>query len=245
MRVDLRCGDCLEIMKDIPDKSIDMILCDLPYGTTACKWDIIIPFEELWAQYNRIIKDNGAIALFCCQPFTSVLVNSNLKGYKHHWIWLKNRGTGFQVAKYRPMMKTEDIIVFTKKGEKINYYPQMIKLDKPYFSRNASSSNGTNPLAHFNSGGKMVDSKYPTNVLDFSKVAKPLHPTQKPVALLEYLIKTYTNEGETVLDNCMGSGSTGIACINTNRNFIGYELDEHYFQIAKERLEQHECKTNI
>ena len=236
--IDLRCGDCLEIMKDIPDKSIDMILCDLPYGTTACKWDIVIPFDKLWEQYNRIIKDNGAIALFCCQPFTSVLVNSNLKGYKHHWIWLKNRGTGFQVAKYRPMMKTEDIIVFTKKGEKINYYPQMTKLDKPYFSRNASSSNGTNPLAHFNSGGKMVDSKYPTNVLDFSKVTKPLHPTQKPVALLEYLIKTYTNENDLVLDNCMGSGSTGVACVNTNRRFIGIELDEKYFETAKNRIEK-------
>ena len=229
-------GDCLELMKEIPDKSIDCIICDLPYGTTACQWDVIIPFKELWEQYTRITKDNGAIILFCCQPFTSVLVSSNLKGYKHHWIWLKNRGTGFQVAKYRPMMKTEDIIVFTKKGEKVNYYPQMIKLDKPYFSRNASSSNGTNPLAHFNSGGKMVDSKYPTNVLDFSKVAKPLHPTQKPVELLEYLIKTYTNENDLVLDNCMGSGSTGIACVNTNRNFIGIELDEKYFNIAKERI---------
>lgn len=240
--IDLRQGDCLELMKDIPDKSIDMILCDLPYGTTACKWDVVIPFEELWKQYNRIMKDNGAIALFCCQPFTSVLVNSNLRGYKHHWIWLKNRGTGFQVAKYRPMMKTEDVIVFTKKGEKINYYPQMIKLDKPYFSRNASSSNGTNPLAHFNSGGKIVDGKYPTNVLDFTKVAKPMHPTQKPVALLDYLIKTYTNEGETVLDNCMGSGSTGVACVNTNRNFIGIELDENYFNIAKERIEKAQNK---
>jgi site-specific DNA-methyltransferase (adenine-specific) len=231
-------GDCLEIMKEIPDKSIDLILCDLPYGTTACKWDVVIPFDNLWEQYNRIIKDNGAIALFCCQPFTSVLVNSNLKGYKHHWIWLKNRGTGFQVAKYRPMMKTEDIIVFTKKGEKINYYPQMIKLDKPYFSRNASSTNGTNPLAHFNKGGKLVDSKYPTNVLEFSKVAQPIHPTQKPVALLEYLIKTYTNENETVLDNCMGSGSTGVACKHTNRNFIGIELDDNYFEIAKKRIEE-------
>ena len=231
-------GDCFEVMKNIADKSVDMILCDLPYGTTACKWDVVISFDKLWEQYNRIIKDNGAIVLFGSQPFTSVLVNSNLRGYKHHWIWLKNRGTGFQVAKYRPMMKTEDIIVFTKKGEKINYYPQMIKLDKPYFSRNASSSNGTNPLAHFNSGGKIVDSKYPTNVLDFSKVAKPIHPTQKPVELLEYLIKTYTNENETVLDNCMGSGSTGVACKHTNRNFIGIELDNNYFEIAKKRIEK-------
>lgn len=234
--IDLRCGDCLELMRDIPDKSIDMILCDLPYGTTACKWDNIIPFELLWEHYNRIVKDNGAIVLFGSQPFTSVLVNSNLKGYKHHWVWLKNRGTGFQVAKYRPMMKTEDIIAFTKKGERIKYIPQMIKLEKPYYSKNASSTNGTNPLLYFNNGGKIVDSKYPTNVLEFSKVSKPLHPTQKPVELLEYLIKTYTNEGERVLDNCMGSGSTGVACINTNRNFIGIEKDEKYFEIAKERI---------
>ena len=232
----ITCGDCLEVMKEIPDKSVDMILCDLPYGTTACKWDNVIPFEPLWEQYNRIIKDNGAIVLFGTQPFTSVMINSNLKNYKHHWVWLKNRGTGFQVAKYRPMMKTEDIIAFTKKG-KINYYPQMIKLDKPVFLSNATSSNGTNPLSHFNIGGKIVDRKYPTNVLDFKKVSKPKHPTQKPVALLEYLIKTYTNENELVLDNCMGSGSTGVACVNTNRNFIGIELDEKYFNIAKERIE--------
>lgn len=243
--IDLRCGDCLELMKEIPDKSIDMILCDLPYGTTACKWDVVIPFEPLWEQYNRIIKDNGAIALFCCQPFTSVLVNSNLKGYKHHWIWLKNRGTGFQVAKYRPMMKTEDIIVFTKKGEKINYYPQMIKLDKPYFSRNASSSNGTNPLTHFNSGGKKVDSKYPTNVLDFSKVAKPVHPTQKPVELIRYLIRTYTNEGDLVLDNCSGSGTTAISCIKEKRNFICFEKDETYWKKSVERVENEQQQLTL
>ena len=230
--------DCLNAMKDIPDSSIDMILCDLPYGTTACKWDVVIPFEKLWKQYKRIIKDNGAIVLFGSEPFTSVLVNSNLRGYKHHWIWIKNRGTGFQVAKYRPMMKSEDIIAFTKKGEKINYYPQMEKVDKPYYSKNASSSNGTNPLSHFNIGGKIVYQKYPSNILNFPKVSKTIHPTQKPVALLEYLIKTYTNEGDLVLDNCMGSGSTGVACINTNRNFIGIELDEKYFKIAKDRIEE-------
>ena len=230
--------DCLNAMKDISDGSIDMILCDLPYGTTACKWDVVIPFEKLWKQYKRIIKDNGAIVLFGSEPFTSVLVNSNLRGYKHHWIWIKNRGTGFQVAKYRPMMKSEDIIAFTKKGEKINYYPQMEKVDKPYYSKNASSSNGTNPLSHFNIGGKIVYQKYPSNILNFPKVSKTIHPTQKPVALLEYLIKTYTNEGDLVLDNCMGSGSTGVACINTNRNFIGIELDEKYFKIAKDRIEE-------
>ena len=133
-------------------------------------------------------------------------------------------------------MKTEDIIAFTKKGEKINYYPQMIKLDKPYFSRNASSSNGTNPLAHFNSGGKKVDSKYPTNVLDFSKVAKPVHPTQKPVELIRYLIRTYSNEGDTILDNCMGSGTTAIACIREKRNFIGFELNPEYYEVCRKRI---------
>ena len=228
--------DCMEGMKLIDDRSIDMILCDLPYGTTACKWDSIIPFEPLWEQYKRVIKENGAIVLFGSQPFTSVMVSSNIKGYKHHWIWKKNRGTGFQVAKYRPMMATEDIIAFTAKGERINYHPQMIKLDKPYYSRNASSSNGTNPLANFNKGGKIKDEKYPLNILEFSKVPNPQHPTQKPVALFEYLIKTYTNEGETVLDNCMGSGTTAIACINTNRNFIGFEIDKHYCDIANERI---------
>lgn len=224
-------------MKDIPDGSIDMILCDLPYGTTDCQWDKIIPFNSLWEQYNRIIKDNGAIVLFASQPFTSKLVMSNIKAYKHHWIWLKNRGTGFQIAKYRPMMKTEDIIAFSKNGKRINYYPQMIKIDKPYFSNNASSSNGTNPLLYFNKGGKTVFEKYPTNVIECPKVSKPTHPTQKPVLLLEYLIKTYTKEHETVLDNCMGSGSTGVACVRNNRDFIGMELQEKYFEIAKNRIE--------
>ena len=228
--------DCLEGMKRIPDGIVDCIVCDLPYGITSCAWDNVLPFDKLWEQYRRITKDNGAIILFCCQPFTSVLVSSNLKGYKHHYIWLKNRGTGFQVAKYRPMMKTEDIIVFTKKGERVNYYPQMIKLDKPYFSRNASSSNIINPLTHFNSGGKMVDSKYPTNVLEFSKVAKPVHPTQKPVALIQYLIRTYSNEGDTILDNCMGSGTTAIACIREKRNYIGFELNKEYYDKACKRI---------
>ena len=237
--------DCLEGMKRIPDGSVDCVICDLPYGTTACKWDVVIPLKELWEQYTRITKDNGAIVLFCCQPFTSVLVSSNLKGYKHHWIWLKNRGTGFQVAKYRPMMKTEDIIAFTKKGEKINYYPQMIKLDKPYFSRNASSSNGTNPLTHFNSGGKKVDSKYPTNVLDFSKVAKPVHPTQKPVELIRYLIRTYTNEGDLVLDNCSGSGTTAISCIKEKRNFICFEKDETYWKKSVERVKNEQQQLTL
>lgn len=229
-------GDCLELMTDIPDNSVDMILCDLPYGTTACKWDSVIPFKPLWKQYKRVIKKNGAIVLFSAQPFTSALVMSNIRGFKHHWIWMKNRGTGFQVAKYRPMMATEDIIAFTANGERINYIPQMVKLNKPRYSRNASSSNGTNPLAHFNPGGKVVDEKYPLNVIECAKVSKPIHPTQKPVALLEYLVKTYTDPGEVVLDNCMGSGSTGVACVNTGRRFIGIEKDLKYFNIAEGRI---------
>ena len=245
-KINLIKGECLEKMETIKDKSVNMILCDLPYGTTNCKWDTIIPFEPLWEQYNRIIKDNGAIVLFAAQPFTSALVNSNIKGYKHHWIWKKNRGTGFQVAKYRPMMATEDIIAFTKKGERINYYPIMIERDKPILGRGAKSSNGTNPLASFdNNFKKLYTHKYPTNIIEVDKVQKTIHPTQKPVALLEYLIKTYTNEGETVLDNCMGSGSTGIACINTKRDFIGIELDNNYYDIAKNRIVNYIQENNL
>lgn len=234
--------DCLEGMKYIDDKSIDMILCDLPYGITACKWDVIIPFKPLWQQYKRVIKEHGAIVLFGSQPFTSVMVTSNIKGYKHHWIWKKNRGTGFLVAKYRPMMATEDIIAFTAKGERINYYPQMIKLDKPYYSRYASSSNGT----IFNKkGGKIKYEKSPLNILEFSKVSNPQHPTQKPVSLFEYLIKTYSNEGDLVLDNCMGSGTTAIACINTNRNYLGFELNKEYYELAKNRINKHILDNNL
>ena len=232
----LMLGDCLERMKEIPDKSIDAIICDLPFGVTACKWDSIIPFEPLWEQYNRVIKDNGAIVLFGSQPFTSALVMSNPSWYKHHWIWLKNRGTGFQVAKYRPMMKTEDIITFCKKT--LKYNPQKIKLDKPLKYSSASNSNGTNPLASFRKMSYEVNEKYPTNVIEVDKVSKMIHPTQKPVALLEYLIKTYTNEGETVLDNTMGSGSTGVACVNTNRKFIGIEMDEKYYDISCKRIKE-------
>ena len=235
--------DCLEGMKRIDDKSIDMILCDLPYGITDNKWDTVIPFEPLWEHYKRIIKDNGAIVLFAAQPFTSVLVNSNIKGYKHHWIWEKNYGTGFQVAKYRPMMATEDIIAFTKKGERINYYPIMIKRDKPTLRSRGATFSKTNPLASYNNNFKKVYThKYPTNIIKIDKVTKPIHPTQKPVELFEYLIKAYTNKGETVLDNCMGSGTTAIACLNTNRNFIGFELDKGYFDIAKNRIEEEKNK---
>ena len=234
--------DCLEGMKRIPDQSIDCIICDLPYGTTSCKWDNILPFDKLWEQYNRIIKDNGAICLFAAQPFTSALVNSNIKNYKHHWIWDKGRGTGFQVAKYRPMMQTEDIIVFSCERGSIVYNPQMIKLDKPKRYTYASSSNGTNPLARFGKKNYEVTHKYPTNIISIKKDSKSIHPTQKPVRLLEYLIKTYTNDGDTVLDNCMGSGTTAIACMNTNRNYIGFELDKYYYELSIKRIKEYEPK---
>ncbi len=239
--IDIRQGDCLELMKDIPDKSIDMVLCDLPYGTTRNKWDSVIPLNKLWKQYERIIKDNGAIVLFSQMPFSAELVHSNLKLFKYEWIWQKDNGTGFLNAKKMPLKIHENILVFYKKLPLYN--PQMRTGFKPYKCKQGrhSTNYGAYEQGHITeSNGE----RYPIDIIKFKKDSG-LHPTQKPVELLEYLIKTYTNEGETVLDNCMGSGSTGVACINTNRNFIGYELDEHYFQIAKERLEQHECKTNI
>lgn len=235
--IDLRCGDCLEVMKDIPDKSIDMILCDLPYGTTACKWDIVIPFEPLWEQYKRIIKDKGAIVLFGSEPFSSKLRLSNLKMYKYDLIWDKNKGTQPQLAKIQPMKSHENISVFGK--GRITYNPQF-EVGTPYYRNNKGSTSKDNmiktlkPIEQKNSGFR-----YPKTILKFSRdfsAQTRLHPTQKPVTLLEYLIKTYSNEGERILDNCMGSGSTGVACINTNRNFIGIELDKEYFKIAKERI---------
>ena len=236
-------GDCLTEMQNIPDGSVDMILCDPPYGTTACKWDIVIPFEPMWEELNRIIKPNGAICLFGNEPFTSCLICSNIKGFKYRWDWNKKIPSGMGYAKYRPMQQTEDICVFSKSGEKTKYNPQFIKRDKPI------KSGGNSIQARVYSGFKCMedgkeykktyDYKNPVTLIEFDKVRKgALHPTQKPVALLEYLIRTYTNEGETVLDFTMGSGSTGVACVNTNRNFIGIELDEGYFNIAKKRIEE-------
>ena len=226
-------GDCLEEMKKIPNKSIDMILCDLPYGTTKCKWDVVIPFDELWGQYNRIIKDNGAITLFGSQPFTSKLICSNIDNYKYDWIWDKKKAPNFRGVKYQPLIPYEIISVFNT----TKYNPQMTegKMRKkgghPSKYEEQAISKGTKP--------KINNLYYPKAILEFSKANNKesgLHPTQKPIALLEYLIKTYTNEGEIVLDNCMGSGSTGVACVNTNRDFIGIELEEKYFNIAKERI---------
>ena len=226
-------GDCLELMKQVPDKSIDLILCDLPYGTTKCKWDVVIPFDKLWAQYNRIIKDNGAIVLFGNEPFSSQLRLSNLKNYKYDWVWDKKRGSNFATVKIRPFNSFENIMVFYKKQP--TYNPQMWK-STPYTCKQGyvgvAKQTGLyrDDVITVNNGDR-----YPLTILSFSKETG-LHPTQKPVALLEYLIKTYTNEGDTVLDNCMGSGSTGVACKNTNREFIGMELDEKYYKVACERL---------
>ena len=229
-------GDCLEKMKDIEDKSIDMILCDLPYGTTACKWDVIIPFDKLWEQYNRIIKDNGAITLFGSEPFSSALRMSNIKNYRYDWIWEKEQGANFMLCKYQPYKVHEIISVFSKKRH--TYIPQMTK-GKPYISGKGTSGEITNNVVKKQT--KNNGARYPRSIQKFNtdKSKGSLHPTQKPVALLEYLIKTYTKEGEVVLDNCMGSGSTGVACINTGRRFIGIEKEENYFNIAKERIENH------
>jgi len=233
-------GDCLELMKNIPDNYIDMILCDLPYGTTACKWDIIIPFNLLWKQYNRIIKDNGAIVLFAKQPFTSQLVNSNLKYFRYELIWQKDKGTDFGNANRKPLNSHENILVFYKKQPTYN---KQLLAGKPYTKKNYKNNDDSDLNFKSDNSGIWVNDGFrtPTSVIKYARdnihKGSNLHPTQKPVALLEYLIKTYTNEGEIVLDNCMGSGSTGMACINTNRNFIGIELDEGYFNVARERIE--------
>jgi len=238
-------GDCLELMKDIPDKSIDAIIADLPYGTTACKWDTVIPFEPLWEQYKRIIKDNGAIVLFGSQPFTSALVMSNPKMYRHNWIWEKTRPANFMNAKYQPMKYHEDVLVFGK--NKVNYYPIKLKGNKNHATKNRLGKSNIYNIQNNHAGIDTNDMKYPSTIIKIKSTdsTKNLHPTQKPVALLEYLIKTYTNEGETVLDNTMGSGTTGIACLNTNRRFIGIEKDDKYFEIASNRIKNHINNENI
>ena len=229
-------GDCLELMKNIPDGSVDLVLTDPPYGTTACKWDSVIPFEPMWEQLNRIIKPNGAICLFGSEPFSSALRMSNIKNFKYDWIWDKKIPSGMSYARFQPMRQTENISVFC--NGKTVYNPQMVKRDKPIKGGGMSKGETTNNQ-NLIALHKTYDYKNPTNLIVFDKIRKgSLHPTQKPIALLEYLIKTYTNEGETVLDFTMGSGSTGVACINTNRNFIGIELDKGYFDIAEKRINE-------
>lgn len=250
-------GDCLELMKDIPDKSVDAIICDLPYGTTACKWDTIIPFDKLWEQYNRIIKDNGAICLFGSEPFSSMLRMSNLKMYRHEWYWNKVNAANFVQAKNHPLKIVENIIVFSK--YKVNYYPQMVENDELYTKKLKSKHKNKKEDSKkqtvkdkylIMASGKFIsetDEKYafPKNIITINKFSSECnskhrhHPTQKPVALIEYLINTYTNEGDLVLDNTAGSMTTAIAAINTNRRCICIEKDDKYFEIGSERVKKH------
>lgn len=236
--------DCIDGMKLIDDKSIDMILCDLPYGTTACKWDTIIPFEPLWEQYERIIKDNGAIVLFGSQPFTSILVSSNLKLFRYEVIWDKVNISNPLLAKKQILKKHENILVFYKKQP--TYNPQMTKgtmWKRGGSNKTKMSALNVDMVRTFEDD--KTDLKYPKSILTFSNAdnTKRLHPTQKPVELCEYLIKTYTNENELVLDNCIGSGTTAIACINTNRKYIGFEKEEKYYKLAEERIENFKTKN--
>lgn len=242
-------GNCLDKMKNIKDKSIDMILCDLPYGTTKCKWDTIIPFEELWEQYNRIIKENGVIALFGQEPFSSYLRTSNFKNYKYDWYWRKSKPLGFPNAKKMPLKDIEIISIFYKKQP--TYNPQGLQPYNKTINRPKSMTEKGNHISAYNGGALKQETyvreftNYPRQVLEFGVEGKCIHPTQKPVDLLEYLIITYSNENETILDNTMGSGSTGIACIETKRNFIGIELDNTYFETCKNRIETHIIDNNL
>ena len=264
---ELYCGDCLVEMDQVADGSVDLILCDLPYGTTDRKgisdkgdnrvlsWDTVIPLDKLWEQYRRVLKPSGAVVLTADQPFTSQLVLSNLEWFKYEWIWKKRKVTGFLHANARPMKETEDILVFSPMGAsggsvKVNknmtYNPQGL-IEKKVKKKNNAKRLGKflHQPEHMGEGNKLLHeteyeqkwTNYPSEIIEFGLDRNVIHPTQKPVALMEYLIKTYSNEGETVLDNCMGSGTTGVACKKTNRNFIGIEKDAEYFTQAKERIE--------
>ena len=241
--IDLLKGDCLELMKSIPSGSVDAIITDPPYGTTACKWDSVIDFALMWEQLNRIIKPNGAIVLFGSEPFSSALRMSNIKNYKYDWVWKKNRGSNFASLKYQPFKEHENVLIFSKKTHK--YYPIKEPRSEGGKARakykikasNTGKREVLNGMTATDLGYINKDLRNPSSVQKFNtEVGK--HPTQKPIALMEYLIKTYTNENETVLDFTMGSGTTGVACVNTNRNFIGIEQDDNYFNIAKERINE-------
>jgi site-specific DNA-methyltransferase (adenine-specific) len=232
----LKCGDCLELMKELPDKSVDMILCDLPYGTTACKWDTIIPFEPLWACYKRIVKDNVAIVLTASQPFTTKLISSNYDMYRYNWVYEKSYSVGFMNANKMPLKSFEDICVFYKKLPVYN--PQgVIEVNRKKVRKKDKETTAYNDMGLKDGEYTQKFANYPRDIIKAIPKEKTIHPTQKPVALMEYLIKTYTNEGDTVLDNCMGSGTTGVACKRLGRDFIGFELDPTYFDIAKNRIE--------
>ena len=232
--VDLHLGDCLDILPTLPDDSIDMVMVDLPYGTTACKWDSIIPLDFLWEQYNRICKKNAAMLFTSAQPFTTTLASSNIDNFRYEWIWEKPQGTNPMNAKVMPLKSHENILVFYR--SKPTYNPQMW-YSTPYsgFSSDTSKIGEVYGNQQSKHRDNPEGSRYPKTVLKF-KQEKGLHPTQKPVGLMEYLIKTYTNEGDTVLDNTMGSGTTGVACVNCNRSFVGIEMDKKYYQISKERV---------
>jgi site-specific DNA-methyltransferase (adenine-specific) len=235
-KICLVCGDCLDVMLKIETKSVDLILCDLPYGVTKNKWDIIIPFDKLWEQYNRIIKDNGAIVLFGSQPFTTAMISSNMKHFRYCLVWEKNKFSDFLNAKRKPMKTNEDICIFYKKQPTYNI---LYWYSSPYERWNTQSAvdRQSNYGTHKENVSVSDGRRLPTTVLKFNRVERPAHPTQKPVDLLEWLIKSYTNEGETVLDNCMGVGSTGIAAIKNNRRFIGIELNEEYYNKALEFIQ--------
>jgi site-specific DNA-methyltransferase (adenine-specific) len=233
-------GDCLERMKEIPDGSVDMVLTDPPYGTTACKWDSIIPLEPMWAQLKRVIKPNGAIVMTASQPFTTTLIASNMKMFKYCWVWDKVRGTNFFAAKFQPLNNTEDVIVFSEGGcnngtnNPVPYFPQGVSevtIRNKYGGGKVGKAHGAKEKEYTQKA-----TGYPYKIIRQPFERGTVHPTQKPVALMEYLIKTYTNEAETVLDFTMGSGTTGVACVNLDRRFIGIELDENYFNIAKNRI---------
>lgn len=236
-------GDCLYVMSALEPQSVDMVLCDLPYGTTACKWDSVIPFAPLWEQYNRLVKPGGAIVLTASQPFTTALIASNYNMFKYAWVWEKSRGTGFQDVKHRPLKFHEDVLVFSNggcsNGSKlpVPYFPQ--GLEECEKLRSGKKSGGLY-RSDIYASGVQTQTNWPRSVLRFNVEGKPIHPTQKPVGLFEYLIRTYTKPGETVLDNCMGSGTTGVACLNSNREFVGIEKDGDYFNLARERLQKHE-----
>jgi len=241
--------DCLEGMKRIPDASVDCIITDLPYGTTACQWDSVIPFEPLWEQWRRVCKPNAAIVLFSQQPFTSALIMSNIEEYKYNWIWQKDSGSNFLNAHHQPLKITEDICVFgqaatteSKRGIYLNYNPQMRKGFDPYKCKSGAQRKDTamvRGVCKAQEGGTLTisdGSRFPVNIIQFDRDNERLHPTQKPVALLRYLVLTYTNEGDTVLDSCMGSGTTAIACLKEHRHFLGFELNKEYFDIAQRRI---------
>jgi site-specific DNA-methyltransferase (adenine-specific) len=231
-------GDCLELMRDIPDGSIDMILCDLPYGTTACKWDVIIPFDLLWAQYKRIVKPNAAIVLTASQPFTSQLVMSNPKWFRYEWIWDKKIPSGMSYSRFQPMRQHESVLIFSQ--ERSRYFPFLTQRVKPIKGGGMSKGETTNNHK-LKALKKHYEYKQPTSLISFDKIRRDsVHPTQKPVALFEYLIKTYTNEGDLILDNCAGSGTTAVAAINTNRNYILMEKEAKYIEVINQRLGNHE-----